>query len=145
MIKHALTRMAVIMCGAAALLTTTGCQEEYYTGPTPGLGDNVPAPDNDPRIAILSPELQAWLAFQPPIVTRTPTDTLMVEVPMRNTTYEQYQLEYRFRFFDDYDRELEPMMSWRHLPAYPKQTTRMKASSLTSDASNWRLEVQWAR
>ena len=40
------------------------------------------------KITILAPELRPWLGFHPPKVSRTDTDTMAVEVPMRNLTNE---------------------------------------------------------
>ncbi|MCA9296675.1 MAG: YcfL family protein [Phycisphaerales bacterium] len=136
----------ILACSlVAAALALTGCNEPMYTGPSPGLGDPYPAPINDPQIAVLAPELQPWLGFQPARVTRTETGTMSVEVPMRNLTYEDYQLDYRFIFFDENDMTLTPTMGWAHKPVKSKETVRFTARSLTPDAYNYRLEIKWAR
>jgi len=131
---------SVIACGCLAL---AACQP--YTGPTPGLGDPVPAPINDPQIVILEPELQEWLGFQPAQVTYAETGTMRVEVPMRNLAFETYQLDYRFIFMDENDTTIEPTMGWTHKPVYGKQTVRFIGRSLSPEAASYRLEIKWAK
>ncbi|MEM7227589.1 MAG: YcfL family protein [Planctomycetota bacterium] len=127
------------------MVASVGCQQPTYTGPSPGLGDPYPAPQNDPQITVLNRELQPWLAFQPARVLRTETETMAVNVPMRNATDEYYQLDYRFIFLDANGLELTPVMGWRHMPVQPRQMVRFDAKSLTADAVDYRLEVKWAK
>lgn len=129
----------------AVALALVACQQPINTAPSAGLGDPYPAPINDPQITLLAPELQPWLGFQPARVSRTETGTMAVEVPMRNLTAEQYQLDYRFVFYDENDMELTPIMGWTHKPVYPKETVRFAGKSLTSDAWNYRLQIKWAK
>ena len=125
-------------------LALLGCQEPNL-GPSYGMGDPYPAPLNDPQISLLSPELRPWIAFHPAIVTDDGEVPMQVEVPLRNMTDRQYLLDYRFLFYDENDRALEPEMGWTMVALRPRQTVRLKAGAMTTDADRYRLEVKWAR
>ena len=128
---------------SAMLMTLPGCKTD--TAPSPGMGDPYPAPMNDPQISVLSPELRRWLVFQPAIVTKDGQRPMSVEVPVRNTTYNKYLIEYRMLFYDADGRELNPAMSWEFVPLDPKQVVRLKRSAMSADAETYRLEVRWSR
>lgn len=140
-INHTLAIALCVMIGAALL---GGCQADR--SPAPGQADPYPAPINDPQITVISPQLRPWLGFQPAVVTgRYDEDRPMqVEVPMRNLAERQYLVEYRFLFYDEAGRELEPVMGWKMQPLGPKQNVRLKAGALHNDAVDWRLEVRWS-
>jgi uncharacterized protein YcfL len=139
MILRSLTLCAIV-CFAAA-----GCRTVPDPAPSAGLGDPYPAPLNDPQITVLSPELRRWLAFQPAIVTKDGERPMEVEVPLRNLTYDKYLIEYRFLFYDENNREINPVMGWQFQPLEPKQLVRLKSSAMSNDADNYRLEVKWSR
>ena len=126
-----------------AALTLPGCKTD--TAPSPGMGDPYPAPMNDPQISVLSPELRRWLVFQPAIVTKDDHRPMSVEVPVRNTTYNKYLIEYRILFYDANGRELTPAMTWEFAPLDPKQIVRLKRSAMSTDAESYRMEVRWSR
>jgi hypothetical protein len=132
------------MC--VALSMWLGACQAPDTAPSAGLGDWYPAPMNDPQISIVSPELRPHLAFQPAIITPSHDGRPMgVEVPMRNTTYRKYLLEYRIIFHDAQGRELTPVMSWEFIAVEPKQIVRLKRNALSDEAESYRLEVKWSR
>lgn len=123
-----------------------GCQSTPRdTAPSPGMGDWYPAPMNDPQISVLSPELRPWLGFQPAVIIKDDKHPMHVEVPVRNSTYNKYLIEYRFLFYDDNGAELVPIMGWQMVPLEPKQIARLKAGALTTNADHYRLEVKWSR
>jgi uncharacterized protein YcfL len=130
--------VAGVMCAGLA-----GCKTD--TAPSAGMGDPYPAPMNDPQISVLSPELREHIVFQPAIITKDGQRPMTVEIPMRNTTYRKYLLEYRILFYDVNGRELGPAMGWEFLPLEPKQVVRLKRSAMTNEADNYRLEVRWSR
>jgi uncharacterized protein YcfL len=139
MTKFQLPLLAVIAMVAFA----GGCKTN--TAPSPGMGDPYPAPMNDPQISVLSPELQRWLVFQPAIITKDGQRPMTVEVPVRNTTYNQYLIEYRILFYDRHGRELSPVMGWEFASLDPKQVVRLKRSAMTTEAETYRMEVRWSR
>ena len=129
-----------------ALLTALGCQNpQHSASPSPGLGDPYPAPLNDPQISVLEPELQQWLRFHPARIDHEPGRPMQVHVPVRNLTDNKYLIDYRVVFFDANDLQLDPPMGWRFLALNPRETARLTAGALSSDAVNYRLEVKWAR
>ena len=143
MIRTPFLNLCFAIC---ALWFLSGCQSTPHdTAPSPGMGDWYPAPMNDPQISVLSPELRPWLGFQPAIITKDGQRPMRIEVPVRNSTYEKYLLEYRILFYDAAGRELDPVMSWEFVPMEPKQIVRLKRSAMTLDAESYRLEVKWAR
>jgi uncharacterized protein YcfL len=132
---------SLVVC--ALCVVSTGCKTD--TAPSAGMGDPYPAPMNDPQISMLSPELREHIVFQPAIITKDGQRAMTVEVPMRNTTYNKYLLEYRYLFYDASGRELGPVMGWKFTPLDPKQVVRLKESAPAVEADNYRLEVRWSR
>lgn len=120
-----------------------GCQTD--TSPSPGLGDPVSAPYNDPQVSVLSPELQPWIRFHPAVIVDDGERPMQVEVPVRNLTDRQYLIDYRFLFYDKNGSELTPVMGWRMEAFEPKQVKRLKTGALSTEAVDYRLEVRWAR
>ena len=133
-----LVSIVVLICIALA-----GCKTD--TAPSPGMGDYYPAPMNDPQISIVAPELRPHLGFQPAIIENDGQRPMSVELPMRNLTYNAYQLEYRMIFLNENGREQTPIMGWQHLPLDPKQVARLKGSALSTYATSYRVEVRWSR
>lgn len=136
-------KLLPIAAPLAAILLLAACQKDY--GPTPGLGDPYPAPLNDPQITLLSPELQPWIRFQPARIERSEDRPMYVEVPCRNLTEKTYDIDYRFVFYDAYDFEIEPTMGWALATLANKQTVRLRANAMSTDAVRYRLEVRWAQ
>jgi Protein of unknown function (DUF1425) len=137
------TATALIIAFTFALLPGAGCKTD--TAPSPGVGDPYPPPGNDPQISVLSPELRRWLGFQPAIIVRDPHKPMSVEVPVRNSTYNAYNIDYRFLFYNDSGATVEPTMGWTFARMEPKEIVRLKGKALSTDAKSYRLEVQWAR
>ncbi len=136
-------RLRVTLLGGL-LATLIGCQSQQ-AAPSAGLGDPWPAPLNDPQITVLSPELRPWLRFQPARIADDRNAPMAVEVPVRNLADRQYLIDYRIVFFDADDLELAPTMGWQAAAILPKQTARLKANALSTDAVNYRIEVKWAQ
>lgn len=132
----------------AAILVLTAlvlpaCQQD--TSPSPGMGDSYPAPMNDPQISVLSPELQPWLRFQPAIVVNDGRRPMQVQLPVRNTTNEQYLIDYRVLYFNENNVQLEPTMGWTRANLLPKQIVRLEGKALDLDARTYKVEIKWAR
>ena len=128
----------------ALTLSLSACQADDIA-PSPGMGDPYIAPLNDPQISILSPELRPWLGFHPAVMMNVGNKPLSVERPVRNLTYNQYLIEYRFLFYDENNRELEPVMGWKFQSFDPKQIVRLKGSALSTEAKSYRLELRWSK
>jgi hypothetical protein len=136
-------KCSMIALAMAALLSLGGCQTDI--SPSPGLGDPVPAPVNDPVITILAPELRPWLGFHPSIVVNDGQRPMSVETPMRNMTEKRYFIDYRFLFYNAAGQELTPAMGWHFVNLEPKQLVRLKGKALSTEATSYRLEIKWAK
>ncbi|HWB19935.1 MAG TPA: DUF1425 domain-containing protein [Phycisphaerales bacterium] len=113
--------------------------------PSPGEPDPIPAPENDPVISILVPELRPWLGFHPAIITHEPGRNLHVETPMRNMTYQRHFLQYRYLFYNTSNVEVGPTMPWTRIYAEPKQTLRLIGDATSPDVDHYRLEIKAAK
>ena len=135
------------LCGTlfvtALLAAAAGCQTDI--SPSPGMGDPVPAPVNDPVITILAPELRPWLGFHPAIVVNDGERPMTVETPMRNMTYKRYFLDYRYLFYNAAGQELTPAMGWQFINLESKQLVRLKGKALSTEATSYRLEIKWGK
>ncbi len=131
-----------VVCALAVTLMV-GCQTQQGA-PSSGLGDPWPAPVNDPQITVLSPDLQQWLRFHPARIDLDPGRPMQVEVPVRNLANRRYLVNYRITFYDAGDVEVTPTMGWRLEAIGAKQTSRLTAGAMSSEAVNYRLEVKWA-
>ncbi len=136
-------RLGALCAGVVCCVLIGGCKTD--TSPSPGLGDPYPAPLNDPQITVLAPELQQWLRFSPAVVVKDDRQPMAVEVPVRNTTANQYLIEYRFLFFDENGLQLQPTMGWKFQSLDPKQMARLSGKALSEKAESYRLEVRWSR
>ena len=126
-------------------LLIMGCEQPANTAPAPGLGDPYPAPLNDPQISVLAPDLRPWLGFHPATVMDDGERPMQVQVPMRNLSTHKYLIDYRILFYDANGMEMEPAMGWKMMALMPKETVRLSAKALSTDAMSYRLEVKWAR
>ena len=97
-----------------------------------------------PQISVLAPDLQPWLSFHPAAVVNDGERPMQVDVPVRNLSDQLYLIDYRILFYDDNGLQLEPGMGWRMEALRAKQTGRLRARALSSDADSYRLEVKWA-
>jgi hypothetical protein len=141
--KYAAIRTVLGMIAAVALSVAVGCQTDI--SPSPGMGDPVPAPVNDPVITILAPELRPWLGFHPAIIENDGHKPMSVETPMRNMTVNRYFVDYRFLFYNAAGQELTPAMGWQMVALEPKQLVRLKGKALSTEADSYRLEIKWAK
>jgi hypothetical protein len=141
--KFSVIRTALMVLALAVLGGGVGCQTDI--SPSPGMGDPVPAPVNDPVITILAPELRPWLGFHPAIIVNDGHNPMTVETPMRNMTVNRYFVDYRFLFYNAAGQELTPAMGWQMVALEPKQLVRLKGKALSTEADSYRLEIKWAK
>lgn len=130
----------LLACGAA--LVGTAC---HSPAPSPGQPDPYPAPENNPQIAVLDPNLQRGIGIQAAVVIPAGEGPMIVQVPVRNLTNFEYLVDYRVLFYDERGLEIQPTMSWKMVSLLPKQTANFSANGLDNTARNWRMEIKWAR
>jgi uncharacterized protein YcfL len=136
-------RLFALLLIASLGILLSGCKAD--TSPGAGRGDWYPAPMNDPQISVLDPQLREWIVFQTAIITRDDERPMTVQTPVRNLTERQYLIEYRYLFFDDNGRRLDPVIGWAFASLDPKQIVRLDGKALGLDAKDYRLEVRWSR
>lgn len=137
------TTVTLLFASLIAATGLTACKTD--TSPSPGVGDPYPPPGNDPQISILSPELRPWLGWQPAIIDKNGPQPMSVEVPVRNSTANAYNIDYRVLFFNDKGQEVPPTMGWTFQRMEPKQIVRLKGKALSTDAVDYKVEVKWAK
>jgi uncharacterized protein YcfL len=127
----------VFVLSAAAMLI--GCDAT----PIPAPGDPYSG-GNYPQINLMQ-DIKGDVVADGPIVTIGPTAPMSVQVPLRNTTHDDLNIQYRFVFFDAAHRELLPDTGWQRL-TLPSSAQRMATgSALDMNAADWRLDIQAAR
>jgi uncharacterized protein YcfL len=71
---------------------------------------------------------------------------LYVIVPVRSTTDRNLHIDYRFMFFDEHGRPIEPMTKWlggKTLPAHTPD--QIMFNSTSANAADFQLDIRWAR
>lgn len=140
---NARMKLMISVIGTMGLVTGfSGCKASNPR-PYEGRADPVPAPNNNPRIALSHPELERSLGFDAPIQVRE-NDILTVSVPTRSLGDERYILDYRFTWYDANGLEIKPAMSWREVVLEPKGQKRLQANALDNRAQDWKIEIRWA-
>ena len=138
---HPLIRIAAPALGL--VLLAAGCRSTD-TSP-PGAYSDPVARANYPRVVMLD-DLQQWVVVSEPIVTKGENTPLRVSVPLRALTrYEELNVQYRFSFFDEVGRPIEPAPSWTYLRLPSKAQRIVEANALDQRAMDWRIEVRPAR
>ncbi len=133
-------RLAVVM----TLMTTVLGACTTSTRPPGAQADEVPLA-NYPRVVVLD-GLQPFIAISEPAVTKSPDQPLRVSVPVRAVTqHEELNVQYRFIFFDETGRVVEPEMVWRYERLASKAQRFFEAGALDQRATDWRLEIRPAR
>lgn len=139
-----MSRSMIIVIGAltAAAMSLPACRVDRDTSPYAGQPDP-DRPNVNPRIITSTPDLMVALGFDEPITLRE-NAILNVAVPTRSLGDERYLIDYRFVFYDEHGREVEPVMGWRFIALEPREQRRLSASALDSRAQDWRLQIKWA-
>ena len=132
-----LAALALPITLAAALLA--GCS----TAPGAAKPDPLPA-DRYPQIVAMD-GLQSNLVYDRVNVEPGPRPPMSVSVAVRWTRDEPCPIQYRFQFFDDRGRLLEPAPDWQRTTLEGKAQSFLIGSSLQSQAVDWRLEIRKAR
>ena len=128
----------------ATVLVLAGCQNQTLP-PSPGLADPVPAPYSDTEIQVLDAELRPWLGFQTAAVTASDSKPMLVEIPVRNQSDRNWQVNYRFIFYDADGMQVRPVMAWRRAVLRERQVVTFGGGANDTTAVRYKLEVTWAQ
>ena len=103
-------------------------------------------PEQYPRITVLE-GLDKGLRFQEPtVVPAEDKRPMSVSVPVRSVV-DKYglNLQYRFQWFDQNNRLLNPGEGWAYKPLIPRAQDFLAGNALDTRAVDWRLQVRPAR
>jgi hypothetical protein len=136
---------ATAIAATLFLALAVGCQTpDPIMAPDAGQGDLLPLEDY-PQIVVTS-GLARYLAFNRPVVDGPSENKPMrVQIPVRVLDDLAVSTQYRFRFFDQAGRVLQPEMGFqfKRLPARVQEF--MEGAALDNNAVDFRLEVRPAR
>jgi uncharacterized protein YcfL len=129
---------------ALFLALAAGCQTaDPIMAPDAGQGDLLPIEDY-PQIVVTS-GLAKFLAFSRPNVQGGPDKPMSVVVPVRLLDELAVNVQYRFRFFDQRGRVLQPEMGFQYKRLPAKVQEFMEGAATDTNAVDFRLEVRPAR
>lgn len=100
--------------------------------------------DTYPQIAVLD-KLGEYIAFTSPTVTSSPTEPLHVSVPIRLTSDQEVNAQYKFEFFQKDNRPVQPQMGWTYIKLPARAQVILEGKALDTNATNWRLLIRPAR
>lgn len=97
------------------------------------------------QINLTEKALRVRTAFTQPQFSRDPrTGILYVEVPVRATTDQQLNIEYRVLWLDENNNTLSET-NWRNARLAPNVWTRLRANSLTPNAADFIMDIRFGR
>lgn len=131
---------AMFVLAAASLLSA--CHDPVKA-PGAGMPDPLHA-DAYPQI-VVTDQIADYMGFGKPVVEVSPGKPMSVLVPARLINDYAINVQYRFIFFDDAKRPIEPAMefTYKRMPGRVQQY--MSGAALDTNAVDWRLEIRSAR
>jgi len=102
-------------------------------------------PADYPQVVVLD-RLGRWVVKGQPIVKGGEADQpLTVTVPVRLTSDQDVNAQYRFIFFDVAGAPLRPEMEWRYILLPGRTEVFLSGTALDKRAADWRCEVRYAQ
>lgn len=136
--RHTLTPLVLT---AAALLGA--CSEGRLTGPHAAERDYF-THNKYPQVEGLD-GLGDFMVHGDPVVTYEKNQAMTVTVPVRIQRDRDLRAQYRFIFFDERNRPIEPQMDWQYTELFGRTQVFLTATSPQAEASDWRLQVRPTR
>ena len=128
-------RVAVFTALVGASLLLGGC-----VNPAPRRQAE-PAAAGESKFQV-APTLEDKLAIYKPTVDGGANYPLEVKVPVRLRAADERGARYRFLFFDQAGRALNPRAKWRHVRLPSQLTIDLKGAAGTTAARDWQLQVR---
>jgi uncharacterized protein YcfL len=138
--KNLIASSMILACIAGGV---TACNTAKSKGPYAS-GHDAYTHEQYPQIEGLA-RLGNFMVHGDPIVTYEKNQAMTVSVPVRVLRERDVRAQYRFVFFDERDRPLEPQMDWQYAELPGRTQTVLTATSLQPEASDWRLQVRPTR
>ena len=125
---------------ALSLIATAAALPACSTAPPRALPDNV-SEAAYPQIEARG-NLEGRVYFQKPVVRRGKDGTFHVSVPVRSNRQNAIEAQYRFLFFTQDGTPLTPQMDWRYIQLPGRAQVFLQGTSLSKDATDWRLQIR---
>jgi uncharacterized protein YcfL len=90
-------------------------------------------------------DLRRNTAIDAPITYRDPADLLFVTVPIRNTGDQVLIVQYRYNFIDRKGLPMPQNVAWNRKTLEPNSTERITFNSTSPLASDFQLDLRYAR
>ena len=141
--RHTATRLFTLL-GLATVLFVSGCNNQPRGPFFAGRQDRIPD-QAYPKLAVIG-GLHRTVVFGSPIITDAPGQPMSVVVPISNRSAKRdLHVEYKFEFFDEVGRPVEPEMSWKVKNLPHQAQVRITGTAIDNVARDWRFVVRPAR
>ncbi|MEX0776651.1 MAG: DUF1425 domain-containing protein [Phycisphaeraceae bacterium] len=98
-----------------------------------------------PLVTVIE-DLRDDIRYGEAVVTRGEDRPMTVVVPLRSLDDEDYvSVRYKFQFFDEARRPVEPQMSWRVIQLEPQAQEFVTGQATDTTAVDWRLVIRRAK
>lgn len=98
-----------------------------------------------PQVQVDSYWLQTWTRVQPPVATRMGAGQLQVDIPIRNLTDSDLNLDFKYYFTDKNGVPVENPDSWVHTRVPRKGIGTIEFQSLSAMAQDFHVEIRVAK
>ena len=95
-----------------------------------------------PGVSVDTYSLRNDIAVQSPTVSRVGEGQLQVEIPVRNRTNKEIDLEYKYHFVDANGVQVEGDKAWLSKRVPPRGMEDIAFTSLTSSANDFRVQMR---
>ena len=159
--KPTLPATLLLSAAAAALVALAGCTTNSEGPPPPPPGPvaipNPPPgpagpplsgradPYLPPQINLSDAQLHDVTAFGAPRLTRDAAGLLHVDVPVRNTTPDQFPVDYRITYYDQNGIPLGPPANWAPVTLAPNVFQDIQANCWTPRGYDFKMDLRYAR
>ncbi len=121
-----------------------GCNSDPNREPPNHVVDTLP-PGDYAKIQVID-SLQPWIWCGSAIETKaTGGDPMLIEVPVRNVSDYELNVQYAFQYFDANHRQLNDQETWRNQTLSPRIEYRFKGTAADARTVDWRMIVRVPR
>jgi uncharacterized protein YcfL len=129
-----LKKILPVLVGASLAISLAGC-----TDPIPAEQETLA---EYPQVHVDSYSLQNDIVVQPPIPSRVGAGQLRVDIPIRNKTDSDLNLDYKYYFTDKNGVQVEHDTSWQAIRIPRKGIDQIEFTSLTPAPADFRVELR---
>jgi uncharacterized protein YcfL len=129
-----LRRILPVLAGASLAMFLAAC-----TGPIAAQQDTL---TEYPQVHVDSYSLRNDVVIQPPVASRVGAGQLRVDIPIRNKTDGDLNLDYKYYFTDKNGVQVEHDTSWQAVRIPRKGIETIEFTSLTPAPADFRVELK---